>query len=103
MPDEYFRALEELEQGGLTSLEVKSTPDYVTHLVSLTEAGSIADTKQVNTAEKRLIKKIFKKWEDKTTSVIVGFTHQQLPFLLAQEGETISYALIGQVEEKNLF
>ena len=103
VPDAYFRAIDELEQGGLISLEIKNYPSGHTQLLSLTKAGKMAGTDNVSGEEKNLIKKISKNWENKNTQEIVGFTHQQLPYLLALDGEIISYALIGQEEEKNLF
>ncbi|MEX2405448.1 MAG: type II toxin-antitoxin system antitoxin SocA domain-containing protein [Candidatus Paceibacterota bacterium] len=103
VPDEFFRALEELEWEHLINVEIKEKEEYVTHLVSLTDGGKAADVDQVSGSEKSLLRKIMKKWENKSTRDIIGFTHQQLPYKLAFEGEFIRYSLIGQEEEKNLY
>ena len=43
--------------------------------------------------EEKIIKSISKKWNDKRTEEIVNFTHNQLPYFLCREDETIPYEL----------
>lgn len=57
----------------------------------------------LNTDELKLVKKICKKWQDKKTSEIVDFSHEQLPWKISFEGETIPYSLIIQQDEKKLY
>lgn len=104
VPDEYFRALEDLEWENLIDTETEKTNQgHKTHLVSLAEGGKQKDLEILGEGEKELISKIVAKWEPKSTKDIVGFTHQQLPYKLAEDGEIISYALIGQLEEAELY
>jgi len=106
VPDEYFRALEDLEQNNLIDIEINKTEDgYKAHLVRLTEGGKKAqrENELLKSEEKELIGKIVFKWEPKSTADIVGFTHQQLPYKIADEKEIISYALVGQEEEADLY
>ena len=43
-----------------------------------------------------MMKKIANKWADKSTSDIVNFTHNQLPYFLCNDNEIIPYELITQ-------
>lgn len=104
VPNEYFRALEELELEYLINVETDKTDDgYTTYLISLTEGGKKATKDKLETAEKELINDITAKWQSKRTRDIVGFTHQQLPYKLSADDEIISYALITQEDEGDLY
>ncbi len=73
------------------------------HLISVTEAGRKVKLDKISTKEKELMKKIEKKWRDKSTREIVVFTHQQLPFDLSFKGEIIPYELITQEDPKYVY
>jgi len=104
VPDEFFRALEDLEHEKLIDITITETEDErKAHLINLTEGGKQVTYNELRDKEQGLIREIVVKWEPKSTSDIVSFTHQQLPYKLAADGEIISYALIGQEQEQNLY
>ncbi|MCK5096195.1 MAG: hypothetical protein KAR24_02460, partial [Candidatus Pacebacteria bacterium] len=53
--------------------------------------------------EMNLIHKIWKSWEDADTQEIVRFTHEQLPYAVAFEGEIIPYELITQEDPEHVY
>lgn len=103
VPNEYFVALDLLESSGLIAVQRKKHGIGETQYLSLTRAGSLKNLERLGISEKKLIKKIYSKWEKATTSEIVSFTHEQLPYALAFDGEIIEYALIGQMDRQDLF
>lgn len=92
VPNYYFSAIDDLFEKGLINIEIKESAQ----LISLTDAGKQSETKKVKNEEDIFIKKVSKKWKNKRTNEIVAFTHQQLPYKICQEGETIPYELITQ-------
>jgi hypothetical protein len=57
----------------------------------------------LSSEEKKLIKKIVKKWKDKNAKEIVDFTHNQIPYLFSDSWEEIPYELIIQEDPKNVY
>ena len=92
VPDDYFRALDELEGAGKINIERKGEAI----LVSLGAGGRKPAVDLLSSDEKKLIGAITKKWKDKKTREIVDFTHQQLPYKLCTQDEVIPYELITQ-------
>jgi transcriptional regulator with XRE-family HTH domain len=92
VPDDYFRAIEELELTGKINIERKGDAT----LVSLAEGARKPDESLLSPNELELIAAITEKWKDKKTSEIVEFTHQQLPYKLCAQDEVIPYELITQ-------
>jgi hypothetical protein len=62
-----------------------------------------APTSRLSSDEINLIKKIGKAWSDKSTSDIVNFTHEQLPWQICRDGEVIPYGLITQEEPERVY
>lgn len=91
--DPYFRVIDELYENG--QIEIEQTKDGAM-LISQTRSGAKNVLSQIQTEESELIKNIGKKWEGKKTKEIVEFTHNQLPYLCANENEIISLGLITQ-------
>jgi transcriptional regulator with XRE-family HTH domain len=91
--DPYFRLIDELYDNG--QIEIKQTNDGAM-LVSQTRSGAKVDLSQINIEEGKLIKNIEKKWKGKKTAEIVEFTHNQLPYLCANENDIITLGLITQ-------
>ncbi len=91
--DSYFRILDELYENG--QIEIEQTPDGAM-LISQTRAGAKSSLSEIKTEELKLIKDIAGKWKGKKTKEIVQFTHNQLPYLCASEGNIISLGLITQ-------
>ncbi len=99
VPDMYFRALAELEDEGLISIERKR--DAI--LIGESESSKRNKLPLLNSKEISLIKKISKKWKDKRTQEIVKFTHDQLPYSICQHNEIIPYSLITQEDPEYVF
>ena len=72
-------------------------------LISQTRNGAKIKLSEINKDEGKLIKNISEKWKDKNTKEIVTFTHNQLPYLLADKDEFISYGLITQENPKDVY
>lgn len=101
VPDNFFRAIEELFEEG--SINIDNTSKDGVFLISETRASEQADFSELNTDEKKLIKEISKKWKDKRTQEIVKFTHNQLPYLICEDNEIIPYGLITQENPDHVY
>jgi DNA-binding XRE family transcriptional regulator/uncharacterized phage-associated protein len=95
--DVYFRALDEMEEDGAIIREPKGN----SIMFSLIERE--APTSRLSSDEINLIKKIGKAWSCKSTSDIVNFTHEQLPWQICRDGEVIPYGLITQEEPERVY
>lgn len=100
VPDYYFRLLGELEYEGKISIE-KLTGGA--NIISETRAGERIGDDLLNTEEKKIIKKIARRWDDKNTQEIVAFTHNQIPYTFVEKGEIIPYELITQEDPKHVY
>lgn len=88
--DAYFRLIDEMADAG--EIQITQTDDGAM-LISQTRSGARVALDHISDDEASLIKKIESKWKGKKTAEIVKFTHNQLPFLFAQENEIVSYPL----------
>jgi len=95
--DVYFRALDEMEEDGAITREPKGN----SIMFSLIEKE--APTSSLSVEEINLIEKIGKAWSGKSTSDIVNFTHEQLPWQICRDGEVIPYGLITQEEPERVY
>ena len=100
VPDSYFRAIDELFEDG--QIEITPTEDGAM-LISQTRNGAKIALSEINKDEEKLIKNISDKWKDKNTKEIVTFTHNQLPYLMAENEEFISYGLITQENPEDVY
>jgi hypothetical protein len=57
----------------------------------------------LSASEKRLMDKICSFWEDKRTSEVVNFTHEQKPWKACRDGEYIPYSLIIQEDPHHVY
>ena len=96
VPDQYFRALEELVHDNQITIS-DGTAQMISAVESLPPSGGL--TKE----EQTLIKNVCKKWRGKNTSDIVEFTHSQLPWKLCKENELIPYELIIQEDPEHVY
>lgn len=103
VPDTFFRALDELEESGKIDIERKNDDDKNIFLISESENNKNEKIQTISTEEKDLMKKIAEKWKDKKTQDIVNFTHNQLPYLMADDEEIVSYALITQEDPHEVY
>jgi len=65
-------------------------------LISQTRAGDKKALSEINKEESKLITNISNKWKGKKTKEIVEFTHNQFPYLCANENDIITLGLITQ-------
>ncbi len=98
--DTYFRLIDEMRDGGEINIEIK---DEGAMHISLTESGAKHTITAIEQQEADLMQKINIKWQDKRTAEIVSFTHKQLPFLLADDNEIVSYNVFGQEDPDDIF
>lgn len=96
VPDQYFRALEELVEDNQIQISSGNA-----HMISAVENNP--PSQGLSKEEKDLIKRICKKWKDKNTNDIVEFTHNQLPWKLCKENELIPYELIIQEDPEYVY
>ena len=93
VPDSYFRIIDELFDDG--KIDIDQTEDGAM-LISETRRGAKVALSEINAAEKKLIKSIADKWKGKNTKEIVAFTHNQLPYLCADDNDIVSYNVVTQ-------
>ena len=101
VPDNYFRAIDELFEDGLVNID-NTTKDGA-FLIFQTRSGQRRDLSELKVGEKKLIKEISIKWKGKRTQEIVKFTHDQLPFLICDDNEIIPYGLITQENPDHVY
>lgn len=100
VPDSYFRAIDELFEEG--QIDITPTEDGAM-LISETRGGAKVSLSKIKKEEEKLIKDISEKWKNKKTKEIVAFTHNQLPYLMAENEEMISYGLITQENIEDVY
>jgi transcriptional regulator with XRE-family HTH domain len=101
VPDNYFRAIDELYDEGSINIECKSKDGAF--LISQTRPGEMEELTGLNAEEKKLIKDIAAKWKNKRIQEVVRFTHNQLPFMICDDNEIIPYGLITQENPDNVY
>ena len=103
VPDAYFRALDELEEEGKIVIDRKNTDGKEVIIISESDSNNKQRLENISADETVLMKEIHKKWKDKKTAEIVNFTHNQLPYLMADDEEIVSYALITQEDPHEVY
>jgi DNA-binding XRE family transcriptional regulator len=103
VPAEFFRAVEELEEDG--SIKISHEQDSGKDMYVITEGRGSAkrSLSELNKVELNLVGKVWKKWKDSNTQEIVNFTHGQLPYKLAFDGDVVSYPLITQLDANDVY
>jgi len=96
VPDQYFRAIDELYESESINIEPKGKAIMI-------QPNEEAPNDKLSTQELNLIKKICAKWKEYDTAQIVWFTHDQLPWKLCRPGELIPYELITQEDPTHVF
>ncbi len=99
VPDYFFRLVEELDGDG----KIKIEPKNGALLISETRVGEKVGDDLLAKEEKKLIKGIAKKWNNKNTKEIVNFAHSQIPYTFVDKGEIIPYELITQEEPEHIY
>jgi len=103
VPDAYFRAIDELEEEGKVVIDRKHADGKEMLIIKESESNKKQKLTTISDDELVLIKDIYKKWESKKTAEIVNFTHNQLPYLMADDNAIVSYALITQEDPHELY
>jgi len=104
VPSEYFTALEDLERHGRISIQKKQHQDgYDMYEIEETRGSARREITTLSKDEQTLIAAIWHKWQDATTSDIVSFTHEQLPYKLSFDEEVIPYELITQESPNHVY
>ena len=101
VPDQYFRVIDELFESGEITIEHKK--DGTVQMINLTLVENYPPNNKLNKDEIDLIKKVAKRWKDKSTSDIVDFTHGQLPWKICRQGELIPFNIITQEDPGNVY
>ena len=101
VPFEYFSVMEDFFEEGI--IEEDQETFKGAKLIGLMSQTKDSDTDLLSKAEKKLIKKIEGKWRKLSTQQIVSFTHNQLPYVLAQKDGVVSYELITQEDKENVY
>ncbi len=99
VPNDFFRALDDLYEEGVITVEYKN--GGTVQLIGLVEENPSSDL--LSKGELGLIEKITTKWRDRNTQEIVKFTHNQLPWKICRPGEVIPYELITQEDPGNVY
>jgi transcriptional regulator with XRE-family HTH domain len=100
VPDYYFTLIQELHDTGKISVKEMSRGAQI---IEEDRVGERVGSELLNPEEKKFIKKIAKRWDNKNTKEIVDFTHAQLPYEFADKGEIIPYELITQEEPNHVY
>lgn len=103
VPDSYFRALDELEEEGKIVVDRKNKDGKEMIIISESNSNKKQKLEDISSDESLLMREIHKKWKDKKTAEIVNFTHNQLPYLMADDEEIVSYALITQEDPHEVY
>ena len=103
VPDAYFRIIDELEEEGKIIINRKNADGKEMLIISESESNKKQKLNSISEGEASLMKAIHKKWDGKKTAEIVNFTHNQLPYLMADNEAIISYALITQEDPHELY
>ncbi len=104
VPDLFFRALDEMEEGGKIIVDRKPDDNgRPMFLISEADSNRNEQTRLLSKEEQKLMITIAKKWKDKKTIDIVNFTHNQLPYALCRGDELIPYELITQEDPDKVY
>ncbi len=101
--DEFFRLLEEMEQGGVINVKQVYRDDYHMYELEETRASLKTSLSLLSKKEQGHIAKVWKQWEKASTSEIVKFTEEQLPHKESLLGQNISYDLITKEAAHNIY
>jgi transcriptional regulator with XRE-family HTH domain len=98
--DTYFRLIDEMSTNGEISIE---QTEGGAMRISETRGGAKIALSKVNAEEMRLIHKIDTKWKGKKTAEIVKFSHQQMPYMFAEDNDIVSYDIFTQENPDEIY
>lgn len=97
VPDQYFRAIDELFGAGAINIQPSGTA------LMIKSVDSNAPKNLLSEDELTLIKAVAEKWQNANTQEVVDFTHGQKPWLSCKQGELVPYELILEERANNLY
>ena len=98
--ESFFSMIDELYQNG--QIEIEQTKEGAM-LIFQTRSGAKKNLSEIKKEESKLIKNIAEKWKGKKTKEIVEFTHNQFPYLCANENDVITLGLITQEDPHEFY
>ena len=98
--DTYFRLIDEMTTNGEISIE---QTEGGAMRISETRGGAKITLSKVSVDEMRLIHKIDTKWKSKKTAEIVKFSHQQMPYMFAEDNDIVSYDIFTQENPDDIY
>lgn len=101
--DEYFRLLEEMEQGGIINVKQIYRDDYHMYELEETRASSKKPLSLLSKKAQTHLNKIWTQWEKASTAEITHFVSQQTPSKESLASEIIKYELIKAEDSYNLY
>lgn len=101
--DEYFRLLEEMEQGGIINVKQIYRDDYHMYELEETRASSKKPFSLLSKKAQTHLNKIWTQWEKASTAEITHFVSQQIPSKESLASEVIKYELIKAEDSYNLY
>lgn len=101
--DEYFRLLEEMEQGGIINVKQIYRDDYHMYELEETRASSKKPLSLLSKKAQTHLNKIWTQWEKASTAEITHFVSEQIPSKESLASEIIKYELIKAEDSYNLY
>ena len=98
--DTYFRLIDEMTTNGEISIE---QTEGGAMRISETRGGAKIPLSKVSADEMQLMKKIDTKWKGKKTAEIVKFSHQQMPYMFAEDNDIVSYDIFTQENPDEIY
>ncbi|MDP3955807.1 MAG: DUF4065 domain-containing protein [bacterium] len=98
--DTYFRLIDEMSDNGEVS--IKQTENGAM-LLSQTRGGAKVGTLDLSKEELKLIEKINEKWKGEKTADVVKFTHNQMPYMFAEDNDIVSYDIFTQENPDDIY
>lgn len=103
VPSDFFRAMEELEEEGAIRVKHEQNSGRDMYVIQESRGSAKRELDELSKNEIQLVGKVWGNWRDANTQEIVDFTHEQLPYKLAFDGEVVSYPLITQLSPEDVF
>lgn len=103
VPSDFFRAMEELEEEGAIRVKHEKGNGKDMYIIQEARGSAKRALDELNDDELKLVDKVWDNWRDANTQEIVDFTHEQLPYKLAFDGEVVSYPLITQLAPEDVY
>jgi len=88
--DTYFRLIDEQTENGAMR-------------ITETRGGAKIPLSEISADEMQLMQKIDHKWKGKKTAEIVKFSHQQMPFMFAEQNDIVSYDVFTQENPDEIY